>query len=95
MRFVLPYTSLPFFLTGRFTIHAFDQGPNWMPQYSSTDWIAGGGIELPLSSGISLWAELSRTASTGIFGCASCLFSGPSTNNYQMDVVRIGFVMRN
>jgi len=51
----LPYTPFPVFLTGRFTLRSFEDAPGWIQRYSSADWTVGGGLEVPLTSIISLW----------------------------------------
>ena len=91
---VLPYTSFPVFLTGRFTLRSFEDAPSWVPRYSSADWTAGGGLEVPLTSIISLWGEVSHTMPSGVSGCAGCLLSGPVSSKYGSDITRAGFLFR-
>ena len=95
-RFVVPFIPLPIYLTGRFAIHSFEAVPIWWSQYNPPDWTASGGLELPLAPGMNLWAEVSHVTSTDKIGCASaCLISSPNASNVAMDMVRIGFVIRN
>ena len=95
-RFVFPFIPLPIYFTGRFALHSYEGGPTWASQYSAPDWTAAAGLEMPLAPGTSLWAEVGRATSMDTMGCAgSCLISSQSASNYGMDIVRIGFVMRN
>jgi hypothetical protein len=89
------FPMFPIAFTGRFTVRSFDEAPNWLPRYSSADWTVGGGFEVGLTSNMSLWSELSHTASTGTSGCLECLVSGAAAGRYESNVVRIGFVLRN
>jgi hypothetical protein len=90
----LPYSPFPVFLTGRFTLRSFEDAPSWIPRYSSADWTVGGGVEVPLTSIISLWGEVSRTMPSGVSGCAGCLVSGTLSNKYLSDIARAGFLFR-
>jgi hypothetical protein len=90
----LPYSPFPVFLTGRYTMRSFEDAPSWIPRYSSADWTVAGGLEVPLTSIMSLWGEVSRTMPSGVSGCASCLVSGSLSNKYQSDVARAGFLFR-
>jgi hypothetical protein len=90
----LPYTPFPVFLTGRYTLRSFEDAPSWIPRYSSADWTVAGGLEVPLTSVMSLWGEVSRTMPTGVSGCAGCLVSGSLSNKYQSDIARAGFLFR-
>jgi hypothetical protein len=91
---VLPYAPFPVFLTGRFTLRSFEDAPSWVPRYTSADWTAGGGLEVPLTSIISLWGEVSYTMPSGVSGCAGCLLSGPLSSKYGTDIARAGFMFR-
>lgn len=90
----LPYSPFPVFLTGRFTLRSFEDAPSWIPRYSSADWTVGGGLEVPLTSIISLWGEVSHTMPSGVSGCAGCLLSGPVSSRYGSDITRAGFLFR-
>jgi hypothetical protein len=85
----------PIAFTGRFTVRSFDEVPNWVPRYSSSDWTIGGGLEVGITSNVSLWSELSHTAASGTAGCLQCLVSGANASKYEGNVIRIGFVLRN
>jgi hypothetical protein len=95
-RFVLPFIPLPLYFTGRFAVHTLEENPTWSSSYSASDWTAAGGVEMPLGGGMSLWAEVSRATSIDSMGCGSaCMVSSSTESNFGMNIVRIGFVMRN
>jgi hypothetical protein len=96
-RFVVPFIPLPIYFTGRLAIHSLEESPTWSSSsYNASDWTAAGGVEMPLGGGMSLWAEVSRATSIDSMGCGSeCMVSSSSVSNFGMNIVRVGFVMRN
>jgi hypothetical protein len=91
----VPFTSFPVFLSTRFTYRSFEQEPNWLLRLSSADWTVGAGLEVLLTSNISLRGEVSHTTPTGVTGCPACLLSGPLSDKYENNLVRASFVLRN
>jgi hypothetical protein len=91
----VPFTSFPVFLSTRFTYRSFEQEPNWLLRLSSADWSVGAGLEVLLTSNISLRGEVSHTTPTGVTGCPACLLSGPLSDKYENNLVRASFVLRN
>jgi hypothetical protein len=91
----VPFTSFPVFLSARFTYRSFEQEPNWLLRLSSADWSVGAGLEVLLTSNMSLRGEVSHTTPTGVSGCPACLLSGPLSDKYENNLVRASFVLRN